>query len=86
LSPAPTRRICSPPAEATVAAGPSLGDVVLVAREGDSVEEPLEVARATSAELVIVGRRGKDFGARTLLGSLATRVLQQAPCDVLVGA
>jgi nucleotide-binding universal stress UspA family protein len=33
---------------------------------------------------VIVGRRGKDFVARTLFGSVARRVVEQPPCDVLV--
>jgi nucleotide-binding universal stress UspA family protein len=73
-------------AKATVTAHASLADVVLVAREGDPAEELLEVARAASADLVVVGRRGKDFVARTLLGSVATRVVEQAPCDVLVVA
>ncbi|HEX2104779.1 MAG TPA: universal stress protein [Solirubrobacteraceae bacterium] len=73
-------------AKTTVAARTSLADVVVVAREGDPAEELLEVARAANANLVIVGRRGKDFVARTLLGSVATRVVEQAPSDVLVVA
>jgi nucleotide-binding universal stress UspA family protein len=73
-------------AAATVAARASRADVVLVAREGDPAEELLEVARAASADLVIVGRRSEDVGARTRLGSVATRVVEQAPCDVLVVA
>jgi nucleotide-binding universal stress UspA family protein len=73
-------------ARATVAAHTSRADVVLVAREGDPAEELLEVARAASADLVIVGRRSEDVGARTRLGSVATRVVEQAPCDVLVVA
>jgi nucleotide-binding universal stress UspA family protein len=71
-------------AKATVTARTSLADVVVVAREGDPAEELLEVARAANADLMIVGRRGKDFVARTLLGSVATRVVEHAPCDVLV--
>jgi nucleotide-binding universal stress UspA family protein len=39
-----------------------------------------------AADLLVVGRRGGDFVARTLLGSVAQRVVQQAPCDVLVVA
>ena len=73
-------------AKATVTARSSLADVVVVAREGDPAEELLEVARATNADLVIVGRRGRDFVARTLLGSVATRVVEHALCDVLVAA
>jgi nucleotide-binding universal stress UspA family protein len=49
-------------------------------------QELLEVARAASADLGIVGRRGTDFVARTLLGSVATRVVAQASCDVPVVA
>jgi nucleotide-binding universal stress UspA family protein len=70
--------------KATVTARSSVADVVVVARRGDPAEELLEVARAAGADLVIVGRRGKDFVARTLLGSVATRVIEHAPCDVLV--
>jgi nucleotide-binding universal stress UspA family protein len=71
-------------AKATVTARSSVADVVVVAREGDPADELLEVARAAGADLLIVGRRGKDFVARTLLGSVATRVIEHAPCDVLV--
>jgi nucleotide-binding universal stress UspA family protein len=73
-------------AKATVTGRATLADVVVVAREGDPAEELIEVARAANADLLIVGRRGKDFVARTLLGSVATRVVAQAPCDVLVVA
>ncbi len=73
-------------AKATVTGRATLADVVVVAREGDPAEELIEVARAANADLLVVGRRGKDFVARTLLGSVATRVVSQAPCDVLVVA
>jgi nucleotide-binding universal stress UspA family protein len=73
-------------AKATVTARCPAADVVAVACEGDPAEELLEVARAANANLVIVGRRGMDFVARTLLGSVATRVVEHAPCDVLVVA
>jgi nucleotide-binding universal stress UspA family protein len=53
---------------------------------GDPAAVLIEAARETGAELVIVGRRGRDFVARTLLGSVSQRVVQNAPCDVLVVA
>jgi nucleotide-binding universal stress UspA family protein len=53
---------------------------------GDPAAILVEVAREVSADLLVVGRRGGDFVARTLLGSVAQRVVQQAPCDVLVVA
>jgi nucleotide-binding universal stress UspA family protein len=46
----------------------------------------VDVVREVAADLLVVGRRGDDFVARTLLGSVAQRVVQQAPCDVLVVA
>lgn len=73
-------------AKTTVTTRASLADVVLVAREGDPAEELLEVARAARADLVVVGRRGADSAARTPLGSVATHVVEQAPCDVLIVA
>jgi nucleotide-binding universal stress UspA family protein len=57
-----------------------------VAREGDPAAILLEVARDTGADLVVIGRRGRNFAARALLGSVAERVVNQAPCDVLVVA
>ena len=53
---------------------------------GDPAAVLIETAREFNAELLIVGRRGGDFVARTLLGSVAQRVVQNAPCDVLVVA
>jgi nucleotide-binding universal stress UspA family protein len=53
---------------------------------GDPAVVLVEVAREVAANLLVVGRRGGDFVARTLLGSVAERVVQQAPCDVLVAA
>jgi nucleotide-binding universal stress UspA family protein len=53
---------------------------------GDPAVVLVEVARDVAADLLIVGRQGGDFVARTLLGSVAQRAVQQAPCDVLVVA
>jgi nucleotide-binding universal stress UspA family protein len=53
---------------------------------GDPADVLIEAARESGAELMIVGRRGGDFVARTLLGSVSQRVVQNAPCDVLVVA
>lgn len=53
---------------------------------GDPAVVLVEIARDVAADLLIVGRQGGDFVARTLLGSVAQRAVQQAPCDVLVVA
>ena len=61
-------------------------DVRTVAREGNPTNEILEAARAADADLIVVGRRGKNFLARAILGSVAVRVVELARCDVLVVA
>jgi nucleotide-binding universal stress UspA family protein len=61
-------------------------DVRPVAREGNPADEILEAARAADAELIVVGRTGKSFLARAILGSVAVRVVRLARCDVLVVA
>lgn len=53
---------------------------------GDAAEVLVETARRSGADLLIVGRRGRDFVAKALLGSVSQRVVGQAPCDVLVVA
>lgn len=53
---------------------------------GDPAEVLVGVTREVGADLLIVGRRGKDFVSRALLGSVAQRVIQDARCDVLVVA
>jgi nucleotide-binding universal stress UspA family protein len=68
----------------TCAAGAS--DVRTVAREGNPADEILEVARAADADLIVVGRTGKSFLARAILGSVAVRVVELARCDVLIVA
>jgi nucleotide-binding universal stress UspA family protein len=65
---------------------PSNSSVELRTMTGDPAVVLVEVAREVAADLLVVGRRGGDFVVRTLLGSVAERVVQQAPCDVLVVA
>jgi nucleotide-binding universal stress UspA family protein len=60
--------------------------VETIAGTGDPAAIILETARDTDADLLVVGRRGRDFAARVLLGSVAERVANQAPCDVLIVA
>ena len=54
------------------------------AAPGDPAVVLIELAREVGAGLLGAGRQGGDFVTRTLLGSVAQRVVQQAPCDVLV--
>jgi nucleotide-binding universal stress UspA family protein len=59
-------------------------DVELVRRAGPPGEIVTEIARDRSAELIVVGTHGHTGIQRFLLGSVATAVLRNAPCDVLV--
>jgi nucleotide-binding universal stress UspA family protein len=69
-----------------IAASTCATDVHTVERQGNPADEILEVARADNADLSVIGRTGKSFLAREILGSVAVRVAKVACCDVLVVA
>jgi len=50
---------------------------------GEAAEQLVEKASELRADLVVVGRRSRG-PLRSLLGSVSSRVVRQAPCDVLV--
>lgn len=52
--------------------------------EGDAVEEILKVARATGADLLVVGTHDSTGLERLLLGSVASKLAKRAPCSVLI--
>jgi nucleotide-binding universal stress UspA family protein len=49
---------------------------------GEPAEQLVEAARKLGVDLVVVGRR--DLPLRGLLGSVSSRVVRRAGCDVLV--
>jgi nucleotide-binding universal stress UspA family protein len=51
---------------------------------GDPAGVIAEEARETGADLIVVGTRGHGAVARAVLGSVSTRIVHEAPCDVLV--
>lgn len=53
-----------------------------IVSEGIPKREILQAAKEMEADLIIVGSHGRH-GLQLLLGSTATGVLHQAPCDVL---
>lgn len=53
-------------------------------REGDAATEILAAARASNADLIVVGTHGRTGLARLVLGSVARNILQHATCSVLV--
>ncbi|HTI14408.1 MAG TPA: universal stress protein [Dictyobacter sp.] len=62
-------------------------DVEHVIRIGAPAEEIASVARERNVQLIVIGSRGNGFRQRVrrmLLGSISRRVLQLAPCPVMV--
>lgn len=51
---------------------------------GDAATEIAQTARDSGADLVVLGARGLSTLKRLVLGSVSTKVLHDAPCDVLV--
>jgi nucleotide-binding universal stress UspA family protein len=51
---------------------------------GEAAEEIVEAARRHHSELIVVGRRGHGHLAYLLFGSVSQKVIQHAPCPVVV--
>jgi len=51
---------------------------------GDAAAEIVRIGEASGADLNVLGARGLNPLKRLVLGSVSTKVLHQAPCDVLV--
>jgi nucleotide-binding universal stress UspA family protein len=53
-------------------------------RKGDPFEEIIEAANSMGADLITMGHTGRRGTTRVLIGSVTERVLDYAPCPVLV--
>jgi nucleotide-binding universal stress UspA family protein len=51
---------------------------------GDAAEKLIRAAEHEGIQLIIVGTRGQNALERLLAGSVSTRLVRDAPCDVLV--
>lgn len=51
---------------------------------GDAADVIVEQAKEKTADLIVVGTHGKNVAERLALGSVSTKVVHHAPCDVLV--
>ncbi|MDF3071389.1 MAG: universal stress family protein [Polyangiaceae bacterium] len=58
------------------------GEIVIA--EDDAVDETLQLAGSLPARLIVVGTHGRKGLARVVLGSRSSRILEKAPCSVLV--
>ena len=62
---------------------PKLIEKVLV-RQGRAYVEIVEAARALKVDLIVIATHGYSGVSHALLGSVSERVVQHAPCPVLV--
>lgn len=53
-------------------------------RRGDPFEEVIAAANHLPADLIVMGHTGRRGTSRVLIGSVTQRVLDYAPCPVLV--
>jgi nucleotide-binding universal stress UspA family protein len=60
------------------------GNIRFVESHGDPAESLVRQAEEDKADLIVVGTRGLNFAQRALLGSVSTKVVHHAPCDVLI--
>lgn len=61
-----------------------LGEIRTLVAAGDPADRIVENAVALGVGLIVLGSYGRQGGKRLYLGSVAGRVAQQAPCDVLI--
>jgi nucleotide-binding universal stress UspA family protein len=55
-----------------------------IERRGDPSDLIIDTAKQEGADLIVLGTRGLSPIKSWMLGSVSTRVLHHAPCDVLV--
>ena len=55
-----------------------------ISLEGEPADAIVEHAKAWSADLIVVGSHGRTRMERFLTGSVATSVVKDAPCSVLI--
>ena len=61
-----------------------LSSAKVVERKGDAAEMIIDEAEKEDTDMIVMGTRGLNGAQRWLLGSVSSRVVQHAPCNVLV--
>jgi len=60
------------------------GNLEALVCEGEPHEVIVDIARSKNAELIAMGTHGSKGLKKLFMGSVASRVIQSSPCDVLV--
>jgi len=58
--------------------------VKTIIAQGSPAEEVLETARKIKADLIVTGSHGRHGAQKFLLGSVSSKIVDHAPCTVLV--
>jgi nucleotide-binding universal stress UspA family protein len=56
----------------------------VVERKGEAASMIIDEAEKEGADVIVMGSRGLNAAQRVLLGSVSSKVLHHAPCNVLV--
>lgn len=59
-------------------------DVKTEVKFGDAAETIIDTAKSENVNLIVVGSHGKHGAKKFYLGSVSSKVVSHAPCDVLV--
>lgn len=59
-------------------------DAGIVERKGDAASMIIDEAEKENADVIVMGTRGLNTAQRWKLGSVSSRVVQYAPCNVLI--
>ena len=58
--------------------------VKTIVAQGNPAEEILETAKKIKADLIVTGSHGRHGAQKFLLGSVSSKIVDHAPCTVLV--
>lgn len=58
--------------------------VKTIVAQGNPAEEILETAKKIRADLIVTGSHGRHGAQKFLLGSISSKIIDHAPCTVLV--
>lgn len=59
-------------------------DASVMERKGDAATMIIDEAEKEGAEVIVMGTRGLNTAQRWLIGSVSSKVVQHASCDVMV--